>query len=206
MVRWRFGHIGFDGNVNTSLSLRTIRVKDGIAEIRAAATLLIDSDPLEEEQETRLKASALIDSVRGITRKRQSDSEATFSSEAGVGLKALVVDHQDSFVHNLAGYFRQCGVGLIRLRPPAARKYLETNSIDLVILSPGPSTPDHFCMKSTIDPALQNAIPVFGVCLGLQGIVEYFGGDLKELRYLMHGKQSLISHDGSESRSIVDVV
>ncbi len=192
------GHIGFDGNLNTGLTLRTIRVKDGIAEIRVGATLLIDSDPIEEEKETRLKASALIDSVRGVTRKWQSDSDVVFSSEEGTGIKALMVDHQDSFVHNLGTYFRQCGVEVITLRAPVARRYLERNSVDLLILSPGPSTPDRFTMKATIDSALAKAIPLFGVCLGLQGLVEYFGGDLEELRYPMHGKQSLIIHDGSE--------
>ncbi len=191
------GHIGFDGNLNTGLTLRTIRVKDGIAEIRAGATLLIDSDPLEEEKETRLKASALIDSVRGISKKRL-DTDAIFASDDGVGIKALMVDHQDSFVHNLATYFRQCGVEVMTLRPQAVREFLQKNTVDLLILSPGPSTPDHFSMKETIEIALTNSLPIFGVCLGLQGLVEYFGGDLQELEYPMHGKQSSVIHDGSD--------
>lgn len=193
------GHIGFDGNLNTGLTLRTIRVKNGVAEIRAGATLLIDSDPIEEEKETRLKASALIDAVRGY---RESDGRSknseNFSSECGAGIKALMVDHQDSFVHNLASYFRQCGVELITLRPDAARKYLAAEQVDLLILSPGPSTPGDFKMHATIELARQKQLPIFGVCLGLQGIVEYFGGELAELGYPMHGKQSLISHEGSD--------
>lgn len=192
------GHIGFDGNLNTGLTLRTIRVKDGIAEIRAGATLLIDSDPEDEEKETRLKASALVDSVRGISKSRQDMAAEKFTSSEGVGLKALMVDHEDSFVHNLGTYFRQCGVEIITLRPPAARKYLESHAIDLLILSPGPSTPKHFNMQETIECALHKDIPIFGVCLGLQGLVEYFGGKLEELNYPMHGKKSLVSHDGSE--------
>lgn len=199
------GHIGFDGNLNTGLTLRTIRVKDGIAEIRAGATLLIDSDPQEEEQETRLKASALIDAVRGHSRSaRQANNSEVFACEDGLGIKALMVDHQDSFVHNLASYFRQCGVELITLRPEAARKYLAVQEIDFLILSPGPSTPGHFQMSATIELALEKAIPIFGVCLGLQGIVEYFGGELEELGYPMHGKQSLIKHGGSEMFAGID--
>ena len=115
------GHIGFDGNLNTGLTLRTIRIKNGIAEVRAGATLLIDSDPVEEEKETRLKASALIDSIRGIENSRLTEAERIFRSEEGAGIKALMVDHQDSFVHNLGTYFRQCGVEVITLRPEAAR-------------------------------------------------------------------------------------
>ena len=170
------GHIGFDGNLNTGLTLRTIRIKNGIAEVRAGATLLIDSDPVEEELETRLKASALIDSIRGTAKKALSGADRVFSSEEGVGITALMVDHQDSFVHNLGTYFRQCGVEVLTLRPEAARKYLKNNSVDLVILSPGPSAPKYFCMNETIDATLARAIPIFGVCLGLQGLVEYFGG------------------------------
>jgi anthranilate synthase len=192
------GHIGFDGNLNTGLTLRTIRIKNGIAEVRAGATLLIDSDPVEEELETRLKASALIDSIRGTAKKALSGADRVFSSEEGVGITALMVDHQDSFVHNLGTYFRQCGVEVLTLRPEAARKYLENNSVDLVILSPGPSAPKYFCMNETIDATLARAIPIFGVCLGLQGLVEYFGGELQELAYPMHGKQSDVSHDESE--------
>ena len=195
------GHIGFDGNLSTGLTLRTIRIKNGIAEVRAGATLLIDSDPVEEELETRLKASALIDSIRGTAKKALSGADRVFSSEEGVGITALMVDHQDSFVHNLGTYFRQCGVEVLTLRPEAARKYLKNNSVDLVILSPGPSAPKYFCMNETIDATLARAIPIFGVCLGLQGLVEYFGGgggELQELAYPMHGKQSDVSHDESE--------
>jgi len=191
------GQIGFDGNLNTGLTLRTIRIKDGVAEVRAGATLLIDSDPIEEEKETRLKASALIDSIRG-TSQVAADADMQNCAGEGVGIKALMVDHQDSFVHNLASYFRQCGVELITLRPEAARKYLEEQTVDLVILSPGPSAPSHFDMQATIAAALNKSLPVFGVCLGLQGLVEYFGGSLEELDYPMHGKQSEVNHDGSE--------
>jgi anthranilate synthase len=108
-----------------------------------------------------------------------------------------MVDHQDSFVHNLGAYFRQCAVELITLRPEAAREYLKKNEVDFVILSPGPSEPAHFNMNSTIGLLVEKKLPVFGVCLGLQGIVEYFGGSLEELVYPMHGKPSLVSHSDS---------
>src|SRR5229473_2628780 len=69
--RWYGGAIGritFDGNMNTGLTLRTIRMKGGVAEIRAGATLLFDSDPDAEEAETRLKAAALFTAIRGTAR------------------------------------------------------------------------------------------------------------------------------------------
>ena len=195
------GCIGFDGNMNTGLTLRTIRIKNGQAEVRAGATLLVDSDPEAEEAETRLKASALLAAIRGEnarapTRVRQdfvhTDSATTDASQ----LRVLMIDHRDSFVHNLASYFRVNGVRLQTLRPTLARAALQREHFDLVILSPGPGRPDDFDMRATLDLCVQHGMPVFGVCLGLQGIVEYFGGELGALDYPMHGKASLVQHSG----------
>lgn len=191
------GHIGFNGNLNTGLTLRTMRIKNGVAEIRAGATLLFDSDPKAEAAETRLKASALKTALRPLASNRAASSSKA-RPVAGQGLNLLMVDHQDSFVHNLAAYFRRCGVNLQTLRPEPARHYLREHQPDLVILSPGPSRPDDFAMAETIALALKAEIPIFGVCLGLQGLVEYFGGSLSTLLYPMHGKPSLIKHQHSK--------
>jgi anthranilate synthase len=198
--RWyggALGHIGFDGNLNTGLTLRTVRIKDGIAQVRAGATLLMDSDPVDEELETRLKASALIDAIKGVEAPGQASVIGAQAENLGLGLTGVMVDHQDSFVHNLAAYFRQYGVEIITLRPAAARAYIAANKVDFVILSPGPSSPQTFAMNSTIAAALAKGLPIFGICLGLQGIVEFFGGELAELDYPMHGKPSLIKHEAT---------
>lgn len=197
------GHIGFDGNLNTGLTLRTMRIKAGVAEIRAGATLLIDSDPVAEEQETRLKASALLAAVRDEI-GTNSKATANQSCAIGSGVKVLMVDHQDSFVHNLASYFRRCGVDLVTLRPELAWDYLQQQQVDLLVLSPGPATPAQFDMSRTIELALQRDLSIFGVCLGLQGIVEYFGGELVELGYPMHGKPSRIRHRHSDMFAGID--
>lgn len=189
------GCVGFNGDMNTGLTLRTIRLKEGRAEIRAGATLLIDSDPEAEEAETRLKASALIAAVEGASSVAAAQSGS--SRPQARRLNALMVDHQDSFVHNLAAYFRQCGVELLTLRPPQARAYLREHNPDLLILSPGPGQPSDFAMAETLGLAQDRGVPVFGVCLGLQGMVEYFGGQLAQLDYPMHGKESLLHHEGS---------
>merc|ERR1719414_822325 len=57
------GHVAFDGHLNTGLTLRTVRIHDGVAEVRAGATLLFDSVPESEEKETELKASACLNAV-----------------------------------------------------------------------------------------------------------------------------------------------
>jgi anthranilate/para-aminobenzoate synthase component II len=61
-----------------------------------------------------------------------------------------------------------------------------------VVLSPGPGNPSDFGLSNTIDVLIKHKIPAFGVCLGLQGMVEHFGGTLGVLGYPMHGKPSLI--------------
>ena len=192
--RWYGGAIGrvtFDGNMNTGLTLRTMRMKDGIAEIRAGATLLNDSDPDAEEAETRLKAAALVSAIRGTGPAAARASTA--ASRAASGRKILLVDHEDSFVHTLAGYIRTTGAQVTTLRHDFARQQLRDGlRPDLVVLSPGPGRPKDFAIGDTLDLLIEKRIPVFGVCLGLQGIVEYFGGSLGVLDEPMHGKLSVV--------------
>ncbi len=187
------GRIGFDGNLNTGLTLRTVRLRRGVAEVRAGATLLYDSDPELEERETRVKASAFLDAVRG----RLSGQAAASSSEGtGSGKQVLLVDHEDSFVHTLANYFRQTGANVVTLRRELALERLAQEPPHLVVLSPGPGTPSDFRLEETIRRSLELSLPLFGVCLGLQGLGQYFGGTLSVLGYPMHGKPSLIKSLG----------
>jgi anthranilate synthase len=193
--RWYGGAIGrvtFDGNINTGLTLRTMRMNDGVAEIRVGATLLYDSDPEAEEAECRLKAAALLGAIRGPG-QTPVQAAAASKARAGGGRKVLLIDHEDSFVHTLAGYIRTTGAEVTTLRHDFARQQLrEGLRPDLIVLSPGPGRPADFSMGETLDLLIERRIPVFGVCLGLQGIVEHFGGSLGVLDMPMHGKPSLV--------------
>jgi anthranilate synthase len=183
------GLIGFDGNMNTGLTLRTIRIIDGVAQVRVGATLLYDSIPEEEERETRLKAAALLDAIR---RPTATSLKSSGEEQPGKGMRILLVDHQDSFVHTLANYFRQTGADVITWRAGFPKTDLVGLNPDLVVLSPGPGSPSDFDVSGTIACALAASRPVFGVCLGLQGMVEHFGGKLRQLDQPMHGKPSRI--------------
>jgi anthranilate synthase len=185
------GMVGFNGDMNTGLTLRTIRIKDGIAEVRAGATLLNDSDPHEEEAETELKASAMISAIRDA-RSGTSGKVARDVAKVGEGVKILLVDHEDSFVHTLANYFRQTGAEVSTVRTPVAQEIFDRVDPDLVVLSPGPGNPKDFDCKATIKAARARDLPVFGVCLGLQALAEAYGGELRHLAVPMHGKPSRI--------------
>ncbi|HKU43617.1 MAG TPA: anthranilate synthase component I, partial [Polyangiales bacterium] len=183
------GAIGFDGSLNTGLTLRTLHIADGIARMRAGATLHFDSEPAEEERESELKASALLAALS----PEPAVQPTAASSRAGARLRVLLVDHRDSFVHTLGDYLRQAGCEVTTLRhgfDPAAYDRLAPQ---LVVLSPGPARPDDFEMRATLAELERRDLPVFGVCLGLQGMVEYCGGSLAQLATPVHGKASRIA-------------
>ena len=184
------GWMGFNGNINTGLTIRTIQIRQGVAQVRVGASVLYDSDPIAEEEETQLKASALLNLFKNESRNLSADQDNIIGEK--VLRKVLLVDHKDSFVHTLANYFRQGGVEVITIRSNFLAAEFDKINPDLVVLSPGPGSPKDFDLEKTIQLALDKNKPIFGVCLGLQGIIEYFGGVLKVLEYPMHGKKSLI--------------
>ncbi|MEM5494802.1 anthranilate synthase [Hoeflea sp. AS16] len=185
------GMVSFNGDMNTGLTLRTIRIKDGIAEVRAGATLLFDSNPEEEEAETELKASAMLSAIRDA-RLGNAGTAGRETAKVGEGTSILLVDHEDSFVHTLANYFRQTGAKVTTVRAPVAEEMFDRVAPDLVVLSPGPGSPKDFDCAATIEQIRARGLPVFGVCLGLQALVESFGGSLRELAIPVHGKPSRI--------------
>jgi anthranilate synthase len=190
--RWYAGAIGavnFDGSINTGLTIRTIRMKDGVAEVRVGATCLFDSDPAAEDRECQVKAAALFQALRGDPPKPLS----AFAPDAtGSGKRVLLIDHDDSFVHMLADYFRQVGASVTVVRYVHARHMLDSAAYDLLVLSPGPGRPEDFGIAATIDTAMAKKLPIFGVCLGVQAIGEYFGGRLGQLQQPAHGRPSRV--------------
>jgi anthranilate synthase len=194
--RWYAGAIGcvnFDGSINTGLTIRTIRMKDGLAEVRVGATCLFDSDPAAEDRECQVKAAALFQALRGDPPKPLS---AIAPDASGSGKRVLLIDHDDSFVHMLADYFRQVGATVTVVRHVHAQQMLKAQSYDLLVLSPGPGRPKDFGIAKTIGAALEKKLPIFGVCLGVQAIGEYFGGQLGQLGQPAHGRPSRIQVRG----------
>ncbi|WNI18891.1 anthranilate synthase component I [Actinacidiphila sp. ITFR-21] len=196
--RWYGGAAGvlaFDGTLDTVLTLRTIQVRDGVATVRVGATLLYDSSPQAEEAETELKAKALLrvlDEPAAGPAPRRPAAPGPADPRPAEGLRVLMVDHRDSFAHTLADYLRQTGARVTTYRAGSHLPMLARDRPDLVVLSPGPGRPADFDVAGTIAEAQARDIPVFGVCLGLQGLVEYCGGALSVLDHPVHGKPSRV--------------
>ena len=124
-------------------------------------------------------------------------TDAAGSKKPGKDLKILLVDHEDSFVHTLANYFRQTGADVVTYRTPVADTVFEEVKPDLVVLSPGPGNPKDFDCAATIRRTRERDLPMFGVCLGLQALAESFGAELGQLDVPVHGKPSPISISGN---------
>ena len=115
--------------------------------------------------------------------------------------RVLVVDNYDSFVYTLNGYLLQLGAETEVVRNDAFTADEAAGVIagyDAVLLSPGPGTPaDAGVSIPIVKAVIESGQPLFGVCLGHQAIAEAMGAVVTHAEELMHGKTSLIDHDGS---------
>ena len=101
----------------------------------------------------------------------------------------LLVDNYDSFTYNLAHYLSELGAEVVVRRPD------ELNAADEpthLVLSPGPGRPT----EQLIELVRSSRVPTLGVCLGHQAVIQAFGGEIGQAQYLLHGKTSLVEHDG----------
>ena len=185
------GMLSLNGDINTGILIRTTYLRDGHASYPAGATLLYDSEPAAEEEETRVKATGFF---RLLGTKPAAAAQAPAAEP--IRRKLLLIDNDDCFIHTLANYARQAGAEVVTYRAGVPFEVLDQVHPDLILISPGPGRPADFGVPALVRHAAAAGIPVFGVCLGLQGIVEAFGGELGVLPYPVHGKPSLVRHQG----------
>jgi len=116
--------------------------------------------------------------------------------------RILVIDNYDSFVYTLNGYLQELGAQTDVVRNDSFEKAdvaVRISDYDGVLISPGPGKPsDAGVSIAVVEAALTANLPLFGVCLGHQAIAEAFGATVTHAEELMHGKTSLITHDGSD--------
>lgn len=107
----------------------------------------------------------------------------------------LVIDNFDSFTFNLVDYFKQIGCNVHVYRNNIDPDFVDEISPDLIVISPGPSIPKNAGNLMKIIDKYHKKYPIFGVCLGHEALIEYFGGSLKFIEPV-HGKSSKIHHNG----------
>ncbi len=121
-------------------------------------------------------------------------------------MNILIIDNYDSFTFNLYQYVgeilhakrKEFQVDVFRNDAITAGRIIEA-AYDRIMLSPGPGSPDdpvYFGVCAEVLVTIGKTIPVLGVCLGMQGMAHYFGGRVIRAKKPMHGKTSIIRHDG----------
>lgn len=109
----------------------------------------------------------------------------------------LVIDNFDSFTYNLVQYLGEIGEQIeVRRNNEISLADIEQLQPDRILLSPGPCTPNEAGICLDVIGHFKGKLPILGVCLGHQAIGQAFGGEVVRAEHLMHGKTSLIHHDG----------
>ncbi|MFH0753514.1 MAG: aminodeoxychorismate/anthranilate synthase component II, partial [Candidatus Omnitrophota bacterium] len=111
----------------------------------------------------------------------------------------LMIDNYDSFTYNLVQYFGELKAEVVVYRNDAITvdDIVRLNP-ERIVVSPGPSSPDHAGISVDVIKMFSGKVPLLGVCLGHQAIGYAFGGRIIRAGKLMHGKVSRIRHDGKE--------
>ena len=113
-------------------------------------------------------------------------------------MKFLIIDNYDSFVYNIAQYLGELGVDCEVIRNDKITiPQIKEKSYDAIIISPGPGTPEdkkYFGICSEVINTMGKGTPIFGVCLGHQGIIAAFGGKVTNAGCVRHGKTSPVNH------------
>ncbi len=112
-------------------------------------------------------------------------------------MKLLVIDNYDSFTFNLVQYLGELGAQSDVVRNDAiGAEEVGARAAEAVVISPGPCTPREAGISVDTVRSWAGRLPILGVCLGHQSIAVAYGGRIVPAKTLMHGKTSMISHDG----------
>jgi anthranilate synthase component 2 len=110
----------------------------------------------------------------------------------------LIIDNFDSFVYNLYQYVGEQGAEVTVLRNNASLTEIESQNPERLIVSPGPGRPENAGVSIEAIQRFSGKIPILGVCLGHQAIGAAFGAEIVRAERLLHGKTSMIKHNGCD--------
>src|SRR5437588_1811905 len=115
-----------------------------------------------------------------------------------MGPRVLVIDNYDSFVYNLVQYLGELGASpLVHRHDAVSIEQIVDAGPDAILISPGPGRPEDAGVSNQVIEQLAGRVPILGVCLGHQCIGQVYGGDAIRAGQVMHGKTSLVHHDGA---------
>ncbi|QBL10161.1 aminodeoxychorismate/anthranilate synthase component II [Rheinheimera sp. D18] len=108
----------------------------------------------------------------------------------------LLIDNYDSFTYNLMQYFAALGQQvMVRRNDDISLTQIAQLAPEFLVISPGPKTPDEAGISLQAIEAFAGKLPILGVCLGHQAIAQVFGAKVVRARQVMHGKNSLVTHN-----------
>ena len=111
----------------------------------------------------------------------------------------LIIDNYDSFVGNVARYFRELGETVEVVRNDATTvNDIQAENPRAIVISPGPCSPKEAGISNAVVAGLSGRIPILGICLGHQCIGDVQGGVVHRAREPMHGRASLVTHQGTD--------
>lgn len=106
--------------------------------------------------------------------------------------KILIIDHNDSFTYNLVQLLNEAGAQEVQVCPYSKIEEVKVNQVDGILLSPGPGLPADYPKSIELISQVKIDKPILGVCMGLQLVVTCFGGRLRNLETVKHGRQVLL--------------
>jgi anthranilate synthase component II len=114
-----------------------------------------------------------------------------------MGPRVLVIDNYDSFVYNLVQYLGELGASpIVHRHDKVSIEQIVEIGADAILISPGPGRPEDAGVSNDVIRELAGTVPILGVCLGHQCIGQVFGGEVVRAGQVMHGKTSLVHHEG----------
>jgi anthranilate synthase/aminodeoxychorismate synthase-like glutamine amidotransferase len=111
-------------------------------------------------------------------------------------MKVVFIDNFDSFANTIEAYFKNAGAEVVMYTSNCSIETIKKENPDLILLGPGPNGPREAGNYLEIIDKFHKTTPIFGICLGFQAIMEYFGEPVKPLFEVMHGSASEMDHDG----------
>ena len=115
-----------------------------------------------------------------------------------MGPRVLVIDNYDSFVYNLVQYLGELGASpFVHRHDDVTIEQIVDAAPDAILISPGPGRPEDAGVSNEVIAQLAGRVPILGVCLGHQCIGQVFGGQVVRAARVMHGKTSLVHHEGA---------